>query len=104
MTGRRQTRVTDQFFDRLDELLPSERTAAGAPSATDFVAYDLPPVLDELAGRYEDVTLPVDESSGAVRVFIGVGALVQRFAVYTELVTDDVIEVFWLDVDDPPKW
>ena len=97
VTARRQTRVTDQFFDRLDELLPSERTATGTPSATDFLAYDLPAVLDELAVRYEDVTFAVDESAG-VRVFIAAGALVSRFAVYAELVAG-VIEVFWLEID-----
>jgi hypothetical protein len=102
VTTRRQVRVTQQFFDRLDELLPAERTEAGTPSATDFLLHDLPPILDQLATRYEDVTLPVGDVPG-VRVLIAVGVLVPRMAVYAELVTDGAVELFWLEVDDLPS-
>lgn len=45
----RQVRFTEQFFDRLDTLLPSERGADGTPSVTDSVLLDLPAVRDRVA-------------------------------------------------------
>jgi hypothetical protein len=36
----RQVRFTEQFFDRLDTLLPSERGTDGTPSVTDFLLLD----------------------------------------------------------------
>jgi hypothetical protein len=38
----REVRFTEQFFDRLELLLPSERGADGTPSITDFLLIDLP--------------------------------------------------------------
>lgn len=102
MTDRRQVRVAESFFDRLDELLPPERTAEGTPSATDFLLHDLPPVIDQLATRFEDVTLPAGDAG--VRVLITTGILIPRIAVYAELVADGAVELFWLEVDNPPKW
>jgi hypothetical protein len=48
MSQRRLVRVAPSFFDRLDELLPGERTA-GQPSATDFLLHELPRIMDRLA-------------------------------------------------------
>jgi hypothetical protein len=45
----RQVRFTEQFFERLDSLLPTERGADGTPSVTDFLLLDLPAVRDRLA-------------------------------------------------------
>lgn len=101
MTDRRQVRVVESFFNRLDLLLPSERTADGVASAADFLLYELPPIIDRIATRFEDVTLPVNEPG--VRVLITSGILFRRITVYAELVGDGV-ELFWLDVDEPPKW
>jgi hypothetical protein len=55
---RRQVRFAEQFFDRLDELLPPERPGDGGPSASDFLLHDLPNVIDALAESYEGVTIP----------------------------------------------
>lgn len=57
MSQRRLVRVAPSFFDRLDELLPGERTAAGQASATDFLLHELPRIIDRLAQDYESVTL-----------------------------------------------
>jgi hypothetical protein len=38
----RPVRFTEQFFNRLDWLLPSERGADGTPSVTDFLLLDGP--------------------------------------------------------------
>ena len=56
MTDRRQVRVTQPFFDRLDELLPEQRSAAGAPSSTDFLLHEIPAIIDLLADLYESST------------------------------------------------
>ena len=57
MTKRRQVRVAPSFFDRLDELLPEERTATGKPSATDFLLHEIPTIIDRLAEEYERHTM-----------------------------------------------
>jgi hypothetical protein len=44
----RQVRFTEQFFNRLEWLLPGERAADGMPSITDFLLFDLPRVRDRL--------------------------------------------------------
>jgi hypothetical protein len=46
----RTVRFTEQFFDRLDELLPEQRASDGTPSITDFLLLDLPAIRDRLAG------------------------------------------------------
>ena len=59
MTSRRNVRVAEHFFDQLDELLPDERSPSGLASTTDFLPYELPPIIERLAVDYEDSTLPV---------------------------------------------
>jgi len=48
---RRIVRVSISFFDQLDEQLSTERSAAGEPSATDFVVSELPAVIERFAIR-----------------------------------------------------
>lgn len=97
MSPRRVVRVAQPFFDRLDELLPAERTSSGVPSATDFLLHDLPAAIDRLADDYEGVTLEVEEVPG-VRVLIASGRLVERLALYTVLASDDAVEIVFLDI------
>ncbi len=92
----RQVRFTEQFFDRLDLLLPGDRGADGAPSVTDFLLLDLPRVRDRLAADYEANTLPTDDPD--VRVYVGAGVLVSRFAIFVALEAD-TIEAFWVSFD-----
>ncbi len=79
----RQVRFTEQFFDHLDDLLPSERGTDGTPSVTDFLLFDLPTVRDDLAANFERYTLPTDDPE--VRVYVGSGRLVRGFAIYAAL-------------------
>lgn len=76
----RQVRFTEQFFNRLELLLPEERGADGTPSITDFLLLDLPTVRDDLASNFESRTFPTNDPD--VRVYIGTGLLVRAFAVY----------------------
>lgn len=95
---RRQVQVGQSFFDRLDELLPAERTAEGGPSATDFLLHEVPTIVDLLAEDFVGTTLPVEDAP-PVRVLIISGILVRLVAVYAHLRVDDVIEVISLDID-----
>lgn len=99
MSPRRVVRVAQSFFDRLDQLLPADRSSSGVPSATDFLLHDLPAAIDRLADDYERVTLEVEAVPG-VRVLIAAGRLVERLAVYSVLASDDSIEVIYLEIDE----
>jgi hypothetical protein len=57
---------------------------------------DLPRVRDRLATDYEGNTLPTDDPD--VRVYIGAGLLVGRFAIFVALAADTV-DAFWLSID-----
>ncbi len=98
MTPRRVVRVTQQFFDRLDELFPSSRGADGEPSATDFLLHELPTVIDRLAEDFEGASVSVSDGS-EVRAFISDGTLVAYFAVYAVLDEQDSVEIVYLEVD-----
>ena len=66
MTERRQVRVTEQFFEQLDELFPASRSPEGRPSATDFLLHEMPNVIEKLAGDFETATMP----SGTEPMFV----------------------------------
>jgi hypothetical protein len=92
----RQVRFTEQFFDRLDVLLPGERGIDGTPSITDFLLLDLPRVRDRLVWDYQGNTLATDDPD--VRVYIGAGVLVSRYAIFVAE-EGDAIEAFWVSID-----
>ncbi len=98
MTARRLVRVTQSFFDRLDELLPEERSASGEPSSADFLLHEIPPIIDQLAEDYEGTTVAIPDLP-EVRVLITSGILVGAVAVYATLAPDDSVEVIFLDLD-----
>jgi hypothetical protein len=93
----REVRFTEQFFDRLELLLPSERGADGTPSITDFLLIDLPRVRDQLATAYDERTLATGDPE--VRVFVGSGILVANFALFVAAEAD-IVELFWLTIDE----
>ena len=99
MSRRRLVRVTTSFFDRLDELLPEERDAAGSPSTADFLLHELPPIIDRLAEDFESATLAVEGVAG-VRVLITAGRLVGYVAIYSILTAEGAVEIVYLEVDD----
>lgn len=96
--SRRQFRVAAQFFEALDGAFGQARTLEGWPSATDFLAYELPGALDRLADDYEATTLPTNELS--IRVFIAAGILVPFYVLYTYLDEMDAVTVYWLTVEE----
>ena len=96
MTIDRQVRFTEEFFERLDFLLPEERGADGIPSVTDFLVFEVPPIRDRLATDAIGTTLPTP--TRWVRVSVTSGVLIPRIAVYV-FVTADEVEVFDVDLD-----
>ncbi|MCA1697254.1 MAG: hypothetical protein LC749_22470 [Actinobacteria bacterium] len=99
MSGRRQVRVAPSFFDRLDDLLPEDRSATGVPSTADFLLHEMPPLIDLLALDYDAATLEVAEVPG-IRVLIAAGVLVAHVALYAVLADDDAVEIIYLEIDD----
>lgn len=93
---RRTVVFEDEFFERLNDLVPEERSATGVPSRTDFLAYDIPPLMDLLAEEYERFTLPVAGSN--LRVLVQSGRFVRGIVLWTELV-DERVRVFDIELD-----
>lgn len=98
MTDRRQVRVTEEFFDRLDYLLPQERSAGGMPSGADFLLHEMPKIIDALAEDYLGTTLPVDGVDD-VRMLITSGIMVAFIVVYVVVAADGGIEIVSLDLE-----
>lgn len=98
MTSRRRVVVIPEFFDRLDELLPSERSPTGRPSTADFALHDLTAIIDTLADDYDGSTMPVPATD--TRVLVTAGMTVSYVAVYVLLRADGIVEVLALDLDE----
>jgi hypothetical protein len=96
--SRRQVRVAQSFFDRLDVLLPEERGDDGTPSTADFLLHDLPPIIDVLAVSYEARTMATPDDP-AIRLIVIAGVLVSRVALYVTLAADDAVEIIGLRID-----
>jgi hypothetical protein len=88
----RIVRFTEQFFNRLDSLLPEGRGADGTPSVTDFIVHELPRVRDRLAEDFEANTTAAEQAD--VRVYVSSGILVEVIAVYAALDDDGNVEAF----------
>ena len=97
----RSVRFTEDFFARLELLLPEERDDDGTPSVTDFLVFDIPPIRDKLARHFEAETLQTDDAQ--VRVYIGGGILVRHIAVFVTLGEDGGVEAFWITIDLSPN-
>ena len=94
----RLVRFRPSFFDDLDRQLPPDRSATGAPSAADFLIYDLPPIRDLLAADFESATTVV-AGVDRLRVFLGAGTLVRNIAVYAHVALDGQVDVVGVDLE-----
>lgn len=65
MTQRRNVRVAESFFTDLDALLPPDRGSDGTPSASDFLAYELPTIIERVAHEFDRLPLIVDGLTSA---------------------------------------
>ncbi len=98
MTERREVRVTDSFFVRLDDQLGSERGPAGEPSATDFIVIDLPAIVEQFAARFDELPEAI-EGVPAIRMLIGTSVLTRAYVVQGVETTDGVIQLVGVDID-----
>lgn len=97
MSTRRHVVVLPAFFDRLDDLLPPERTPDGKPSTADFILHELTSIVETLAEDYEAVTTPIPGEQA--RVLVTTGLLVTAVAVFVDLTPTGAIELYWVDIE-----
>ena len=93
----RIVRFLQSFFDDLDSQLPVDRSAAGEPSATDFLLYELPRLRDQLASDFVGNTLSLP-GLAPLRMMIASGTLVHSVAIYAYVNANDDVAVVALDV------
>ena len=92
----RTVRFTESFFERLEELLPSERGADGTPSITDFLVLEVPGLRDGLAA--DAIGLTRSTSDDGIRVYINTGVLMPGVVMYM-VVNEHDVEVFHISFD-----
>lgn len=97
-SDRRIVRVSGSFFDQLDGQLRAERSADGEPSATDFVVFELPAVIERFAADFDGRPEVIDGAPSG-RMIIAPGLLVRAFAVYGLLMADGSIELVGITID-----
>ena len=78
-------------FDSIDEVLPPDRGPNGEPSAGDFVANELPAIIERSAVGFDE--LPQAEGLLGLRELIAPGLYVRMFAAYGLLLTDGTVEL-----------
>lgn len=96
--GRRTVRVAESFFEQLDGQLGADRGACGSPSATDFLVFELPTVVERFAEAFDGLPLTIDGVEGG-RMLIASGLLVRYFVVYGVLATDGAIDLIGVSVE-----
>ena len=98
MSGRREVRVADSFFARLDEQFGTERGPSGEPSATDFIVIDLPAIVELFATTFDDLPEAIP-GLPAVRMLIGTGALARAYVVQGIEITNGIVQLVGIDID-----
>jgi hypothetical protein len=95
---RRLVRVAGAFFDQLDAQLGPDRGPNGEPSATDFLIFDLPVIVEEFATNFAGLPEIVDGLPQA-RMLIGTGRLVRAFVVYGLVSDDGSVDLVGVEID-----
>ena len=95
MTTRRSVRVTEAFFEQLDDVLGPERGDEGDPSATDFIVLELPAIVERFATGFDELP-EIVEGLPAGRMLIASGVLVRAVAVFGLLTSDATIDLIGL--------
>lgn len=87
----------------LDTQLGGTRGPLGQPSATDFLAVDLPPIVERFAEDFDRLTEPIPGRPD-YRSLVAVGRLVPRVAVAGVLATDGTIVLMSIRFDLEADW
>ena len=98
MTSRRVVRVDQSFFDELDAQPGPDRGPGGEPSSTDSLTFDLPTIVDEFAENFDRLR-PAFDGRDDYRVLVSTGSLVAASVVVGQLLDDDTIVLFGIEID-----
>ena len=100
MSTRRDVRVTQDFFDRLDSKLKAYKDAGHipVPSPTNFLLHELPRIINQLAEDYEGSTEPLSDDP-FIRLWVDQGRYIALIGVYTTLADDGAVEVLSIDME-----
>jgi hypothetical protein len=89
--------VSSVVFDMIDEVFPVERGPNGEPAAGDFVAHELPTIVERFALDFDDLR-EVDGLSGT-RELISPSIYAYALAAYGVLLTDGTIELISITIE-----
>jgi hypothetical protein len=98
VTSRRVVRVTDAFFELLDDALGIDRGPNGEPSASDFIVLELPAIVDRFATDFEGLP-EIVEGVPAGRMLITSGVLVRAVAVFGLAISDTTIDLIGVTIE-----
>ena len=98
MTSRRVVRVTDAFFEQVDDALGLDRGPNGEPSATDFIVLELPSIVERFATDFEGLP-EIVEGVPAGRMLITSGVLVRAVAVFGLATSDTTIDLIGVTIE-----
>ena len=98
---RRVVRVQDVFYDDLDRQLGPERGPGERPSSTDFLRFDLVPLIELIAEGFDQLpeALP---GHPEYRILVTSGRLVPRVSILAMRAPDGSVELIQLDLDLSP--
>lgn len=104
MSPRRPVRVSAGFFDQLDSQLGEDRGPHGEPSATDFIAFQLPEIIERFAQDFDRLPEAV-EGVPSARMLLTPGILAYATIVYGVLAADGAVDLVGISVDlgGPPE-
>lgn len=99
---RRVVRATPDFFAHLDTQLGDERGLAGEPSSADFQAYELLPIVEEFASRWDELPELI-RGRQDYRLLIKTGRLIPMISVVGQLGSDGAVELTEVSIDLGPS-
>lgn len=95
---RRTVRVDQQFFTELDAQLGETRGPNGEPSASDFLLIELPTIAETFGERFDELLRLYPERDD-YRYLVAGGRLVYAVVVIGQLIDDDTISLFGIEID-----
>jgi hypothetical protein len=95
---RRTVRVDQQFFTELDAQLGETRGPNGEPSASDFLLIELPTIAETFGERFDELLRLYPERDD-YRYLVAGGRLVYAVVVVGQLIDDDTISLFGIEID-----
>lgn len=98
---RRTVRAAPDFFAHLDRQLGAQRGPAGEPSAADFQAYELLPIVEEFASHWDELPELIPGRPD-YRLLIKTGRLIPMISIVGQLAPDGAIDLTEVHLDLTP--